>query len=246
VNKYKLEMKRSIKRMLRWLDHILGIRAWLSSEPNQSIEEMSFLRGSRELEYGWVAANVPTGLGSALDIGCVNSPISPILAMMGYKVVGVDIRDDIPYELNGFKMVQGDFTQLNFPQESFDLVVLCSTVEHIGLVGRYDNFSIPDGDLAAMVKVRNILKLTGVCILTIPVGVDGVYLPWHRVYGNERLAQLLQGYKVLKSRYFVKSGWDKWCESSQEIALSFTGSASQYALGHFILGRDENHVNEKL
>jgi SAM-dependent methyltransferase len=241
MNKNMLTMKRALKRTLRGLDHIFGIRAWLSSEPNQSIEEMSFLRGSRELEYGWVAANVPSRLGSALDIGCVNSPISPILAMLGYEVVGVDIRDDIPYKLGGFQMLRGDFTQLEFTQEAFDLVVLCSTVEHIGLAGRYDNFSIPDGDLNAMSKVRNILKPTGVCILTIPVGEDGVYSPWHRIYGNERLPQLLHGFKILKSCYYIKTGWDKWHESSKESALSFSGSASRYALGEFVLGIDENH-----
>jgi SAM-dependent methyltransferase len=237
MNQNTLMAKRAIKQILRRLDQFFGVRAWLSSEPNQIPEEMGFLRGSRELEYGWVAANVPAGLESAVDVGCVNSPISAILAMSGYNVIGVDMRDDVPYELEGFSMVQGDFNQVHLPSESFDLVVLCSTVEHIGLAGRYDNSHLPDGDLIAMAKVQTILKPAGFCILTIPVGLDGVYSPWHRIYGNERLPKLLQGFRELKSRYFVKETWDKWNESSKELALSFAGNASRYALGQFVLSK---------
>jgi SAM-dependent methyltransferase len=239
-------IKYSIKKLLRWLDYHIGVRAWLSSEPNQNMEDVDFLRGTRELEYGWVAANVPAASGSAVDVGCVNSPISSIMTMLGYRVIGVDMRDDIPYRLDGFSMIQGDFNQVDLPFESFDVVVLCSTVEHIGLAGRYDNLHLPDGDLMAMSKVQNILKPTGICILTIPVGLDDVYVPWHRIYGIKRLPQLLQGFRVLKSQYFVKNSWDKWHESNGEEALSFAGSGSRYALGVFVLSRDDSLKADKL
>jgi SAM-dependent methyltransferase len=230
-----MRYKYRLKDFLRKIDYKFGIRAWFSSEPNQVLEDNSFLRGEKELDYGWVAANVGHGPGLALDVGCVNSPLSSILASLKYQVVGIDLRDDIPYELKKFSLIQGDFNKVEFVPASFDLVVLCSTVEHIGLAGRYDNPDVPDGDLIAMEKVGSILKHDGRCILTIPAGLDGVYSPWHRVYGSERLPKLLRGFDVVKSRFFVKRERNKWRETDEGTALSYQGNAFRYALGQFLL-----------
>lgn len=240
-NDILITVNRPIKRIIRRIVAILGLREFLSNEPDQGPKEFGFLMGEKDLDHGWVAANVPAGLGTALDIGCANSPVSPTLAMLGYTVVGIDIKVDIPYKLSGFSFIVGDFTQVKLTPKSFDVVVLCSTVEHIGLRGRFDNYDLPDGDLLAMKKVGYVLKPKGICILTIPVGLDGVFSPWHRIYGNERLPKLLHGFKILKSQYLVKKNESKWCQRDKEEALSFPGSDSRYALGQFVLIAEDDH-----
>ena len=230
-----MTFKSSIKRSLKRLDEKLGFRAWLSSEPKEQLDEPLFLKGEKDLDYGWVVANAGRGPGRALDVGFVNSPLSAILVALEYSVTGVDLRCDVPYDLPGFTTAQGDFLQVELQEKAYDLVVLCSTVEHIGLTGRYDNRENQDGDLQAMARVSRLLKPGRKCILTIPVGMDGVYSPWHRVYGYIRLPLLLQGFNIEKENFFVKHSSNKWRKCNRKTALAFKGSASRYALGQFVL-----------
>jgi SAM-dependent methyltransferase len=234
-----MTFKSNIKNLLKWLDSKLGFRAWLSSEPNEKLEEPLFLKGEKDLDYGWVIANSGKGPARALDVGFVNSPLSAILTAQGFTVTGVDLRCDVPYELPGFSPVQGDFLQVDLPKKEYDLIVLCSTIEHVGLSGRYDNKENPNGDLEAMAKVRQSLKADGICILTIPVGVDGIFSPWHRVYGESRLPLLLKGFKVEKNNFYVRQTSTKWHICDEKTALAFKGGASRYALGQFVLRIEE-------
>jgi hypothetical protein len=228
-----MKIKRAIRSVLKNIDEFLGIRAWLSDDirPPKGFD----LHGEKELDWGWVAANVPPGPGRALDVGCVGSPMSLILVSMGYEVVGIDLRAGMPFLLEGFQFIQGNFNEISLESASFDLAILCSTVEHIGLAGRYGSGEESEGDIKAMSRVLTVLKPMGTCILTVPVGLDGVYRPWHRVYGKERLPRLLQGFSIIKRRYFVKWPKSYWVEASEEEALSFPSSASCYALGQFVL-----------
>jgi SAM-dependent methyltransferase len=84
---------------------------------------------------------------------------------MEYEVIGVDLRTDIPYTLERFHLLQGDFNQVPIEPASFDVIILCSTVEYIGLAGRYGNSGDPDGDIKAMAKVYRLLKPCGVSSL---------------------------------------------------------------------------------
>jgi SAM-dependent methyltransferase len=230
-----MTFKSTVKNSLKWLDAKIGIRAWLSSEPKEKLDEPLFLKGEKDLDYAWVVAHVGHGPGKALDVGFVNSPLSAILLALEYSVTGIDLRCDVPYELKGFTQLQGDITRLELEPDSFDLAILCSTVEHVGLSGRYDNRENPDGDLQAMTKISEVLRKDGKCILTIPVGLDGVYSPWHRVYGEKRLPLLLDLFKVEECNFYMKSGSDKWKAVEKSKALAFHGSASRYALGQFVL-----------
>ena len=60
-------------------------------------------------------------------------------------------------------------------------MVACSAIEHFGLSGRYGASEDPEGDLKAMRKIAAILNPSGQLFLTIPVGADMVFRPWHRV-----------------------------------------------------------------
>jgi hypothetical protein len=195
------------------------------------------LTGEKELSWGWVAANIPHGTGRALDIGGASSAVAPILVFMGYKVICVDLKYMPLYELESFELLVGDFNEVKLEPSSFDVVVLSSTIEHIGLVGRYDGSDEPDGDLRAMSKVNFLLKDDGLCVLTIPLGTDAVFAPWHRVYGCRRLPILLEGFDIVRSRFFAKRPWDKWYQVTEEEALAYPATVERYAFGLYVLRR---------
>jgi hypothetical protein len=119
----------------------------------------------------------------------------------------------------------------------------CSTIEHVGLSGRYGvTEERTDGDLEAMARLRQILKPGGKMLLTIPAGKDSVFAPLHRIYGEIRLPTLLEGYRILKEEFWMKNEQNCWIPADRKNALNFQPSAASwdplqniYALGFFIL-----------
>ena len=72
-------------------------------------------------------------------------------------------------------------------------------------------------------------------LLSIPVGKDGVYSPWHRVYGDERLPRLLENWTVRKESYWSKVDGERYAPVPRETALRDEGSATYYALGLYVV-----------
>jgi len=151
------------------------------------------LVGDRDIEWSFVASHLPCGPGEALDFGCDGTYLSLIAARRGFQVVALDLeRQAVPWQHPNRHFVQRDLLAARLADASFDLVVNCSSVEHVGLVGRYSvSEPLPDGDLEAMRTLRSLMKPKGIQLLTIPVGRDSVFYPWHRVYGKARLPLLL-------------------------------------------------------
>jgi len=79
----------------------------------------------------------------------------------------------------------------------YGAIVSFSSIEHDGL-GRYCDPVNPDGDRAAMVEFYQWLQPGGILYLGIPVGekthVEG---NGHRIYGSDRFAKLIKGFKLL-------------------------------------------------
>jgi SAM-dependent methyltransferase len=201
------------------------------------------LSGDRDVEWSFVAAYMPQGPGEALDFGCNGTYLSLIAARRGFKVVALDLESQaFSWQHPNRRFVQSDLLEANLPNASFDVVINCSSVEHVGLVGRYSVIEPrPDGDLDAMRRLRELTKPGGVQLLTIPLGRDGVFSPWHRVYGEERLPALLRGYEVMRAEFWRKSQDRGWAVCDREEALSFEcawdAQRKIYALGCFVLRR---------
>jgi len=206
------------------------------------------LLGDRDIEWSWVASQMPSGRGKALDFGPGSSYLGLIAAQRGFNVIAIDLEPvRWSYLHPRLRFVQGDVMKLALPKEHFDLVINCSTVEHVGLVGRYGvTENRPNGDLEAMARLRELMKPGGVMLLTIPVGQDAVFAPLCRVYGAQRLPQLLDGYTVEKEVFWVKDDRNCWVLCDKETALNFKTLACSwdpmenvYALGCFLLLRPE-------
>lgn len=196
------------------------------------------LEGDRHIEYSWIAAHIPDGPGYALDFGCgTSSYLGLAAARKGFEVLAIDLgKVDWPYSHPNLKFIQEDFLKLNFQQNSFDLIINCSSIEHVGLAGRYGvKQEDLGGDLKAMEKMKEILKSTGTMLLTIPVGHDAIFKPFHRVYGKDRLPKLLNGWKIEKEEYWSKDKDNKWILVERKTALSQKPLSHYYNLACFVL-----------
>ncbi|MBI4445101.1 MAG: DUF268 domain-containing protein [Acidobacteria bacterium] len=208
-------------------------------------EQTPNLRGDRNIEWSWIAAHLPKGPGEALDFGSGDTMTSLIAAQKGFRVTALDLEPHFFYWAHpNLQFVQGDLLALSFPPQHLDLVINCSTVEHVGLRGRYGiRRPSVNGDLLAMQYLRELMKPGAIMLCTIPVGRDSVFEPAHRVYGEERLPRLLKGYRIECADCWVKDEENRWVPAPMEKALSFTPFAdpscdplkTAYALGCFKL-----------
>lgn len=196
------------------------------------------LAGDRDIEWSWVSSQMTSGPGEALDFGPGGSNLGLLAAQRGFNVTAVDLEPvHWPYVHPRLKFVQGDILEVLLPPEHFDLVINCSTIEHIGLSGRYGvKEDQPDGDIEAMTRLRALMKPGSVMLLTIPVGQDAVFAPLHRVYGVERLPKLLDGYVIKRENYWIKNKQNRWVMVDRNVALNRQPQRNLYGLGCFVLG----------
>jgi SAM-dependent methyltransferase len=194
------------------------------------------LVGERDVEWTWCLAHVRSGPGRVLDFGSGNGMLALGASFAGNESVAVDLEhEQYLFQGHDIEYVQGDFLKLEFEPGSFDQILNCSSIEHVGLAGRYGSPDNPDGDLEAMAKLADVLKPDGDMVLAIPVGRDAVYAPWHRVYGEERLPLLLERWTVRAESYWAKVGSEKYEPVARDTALSDIGSATYYALGLYVV-----------
>ena len=116
--------------------------------------------GDRDIEHSWIAANIPEGNGKALDFGSGSTWMGFLAARKGFETLSIDLTSN-PYYYSHpglqFKLI--DLFDLEIPENSLDLIINCSTIEHVGLKGRYNvEKEKQNGDLEAMELMRQFLK----------------------------------------------------------------------------------------
>jgi hypothetical protein len=195
------------------------------------------LVGDRDVEWSWVVSHIPEGPGEALDFGPGGSHLGLVAAHRGFRVTALDLQPvNWSYLHPGLRFVQGDLLTLPFPKHCFDLVINCSTVEHVGLAGRYGvSEQRPDGDLDAMAYLRTTMKPAARMLLTVPVGRDAVVGALHRVYGPKRLERLLEGYSIESQEYWAKSAGNIWVPTDRGHAMTLDAGEHIYGLGCLVL-----------
>ncbi len=202
------------------------------------------LSGDREIEWSFVVSRLAEGPGEILDFGASCGNLSIAAARRGFHVLALDLAPErFSWKHPNVDFLQADLLEAELPASHFDFILNCSSVEHVGLRGRYGVAAEEtDGDLEAMRRFRFLLKPTGRMLLTIPCGQDAAIVPWHRVYGAQRLPKLLSGFEVLEEEFWAKRPDNRWYPSDRKTALLFppTGHPTNpffcsYALGCFVL-----------
>lgn len=195
------------------------------------------LKGDRDIEFSWIAAHMPQGPGSALDFGSGSTYLGLIAARRGFSVSAIDLQPNSWYYTHpNLEFLQTSVFDLELKSENLDLIINCSSVEHVGM-GRYGDPLADKGDLQAMEDMCSLLRHDGIMLLTVPIGQDAVFAGSHRVYGSERLPRLLSGYIVDKEEYWVKDENNRWVEVSREMAVQRPSHATSYGLGCFLLSK---------
>lgn len=161
--------------------------------------------GSHGGERRWISTRIKGNTGKILSFGC--DPLAPLgceLTKRGFEVIGIDLLPckikNIPQKLH---YIQTDVMDTKFETQYFDYIVNCSSLEHAGIVGRYGGKNKLDQDLQIMQLFKKILKQDGLQFLTIPVGIEAVISPWHRVYGRKRLSQIFEGWQIIKKEFWT-------------------------------------------
>ncbi len=161
----------------------------------------------RLFEYAFVIEKLSLlSPGKVLDIGCTsrNNFLTVALAATGWEVYGIDNR---PFLLKypGFHFIHGDVMHMSFSDHFFDVVCAVSTLEHLGLSGRYKiKTNSIDNDFKAMPEIKRVLKHDGSLIITVPYGQSRIIEGWARIYDQDRLQRLFSGWTTVNKRYFIR------------------------------------------
>jgi hypothetical protein len=202
------------------------------------------LFGDREVEWSFIASRLPQGPGEVLDFGASFGSLSIVAAQRGFHVLALDLDEErFPWRHPNVEFLRADLLKVELPPAKFDFILNCSSVEHVGLQGRYGVATAEtDGDLEAMKRFHALLRSDGRMLLTIPCGADASIAPWHRVYGAQRLPKLLRGFEIVEEEFWVKQGDNRWhlCDRDTALSLRPTGHPTDptlcsYALGCFVL-----------
>jgi SAM-dependent methyltransferase len=216
-------------------------RALIPSAPEPPLIN---IRGERAIEWGFISKEMPSGPGRAVEVGCEQGYLSFLAAQRGFRVVANDLRhQDFPWRHPDVEFLEGDFVELSLAEDTFDLAINCSSVEHVGVAGRYGvEVEQVDGDIQVMDRLARILKAGGLLLMTAPCGRDAVMAPWCRVYGLDRLPKLFRRFVVLREEYWRKNEKNQWDRCGREDALAFLPRNDPsdphrcaYALGCFVL-----------
>ena len=140
--------------------------------------------------------------GTLLDVGGSESLLPIQHARRGFSVSVYDFRK-YPEKHPRLSTIQGEFLTNKIKDNSFDFVVMISTIEHIGF-GSCGAPVVKDGDFSAMAEAKRILKPSGRVVLTLLFAskkyiVNG----FERWYDITRVKRLFQGMYVFAEEYFV-------------------------------------------
>lgn len=170
---------------------------------------------SRSVEYPWILSKLQHGENAlVLDIGCCGSLLSHELLTRGYRVVGMDQQERYLGNHREF-FVKTNILNNNLPAECFDIILLISVIEHVGLSVYGQTIIDNDADYTAMQLIKKLLKPTGQVYLT--TQYEGNFLGdaqdvvvrssdrkehLERRYNTARLTRLIDGYRIVSATFY--------------------------------------------
>ncbi|MFC1613124.1 DUF268 domain-containing protein [Patescibacteria group bacterium] len=171
----------------------------------------------RYIEYPWMLENIDITEGKLLDIG---STICEKLSCSLAESIEINCLNlnDVRFKNPDIKFIKGDIRKTDFPENHFDCITCISTLEHIGVAGRYHSDNDPEGDLKAMTEIKKILKSDGTLLITVPYGIKDI-LPINKLYNSERIERLFEGFEIEKIQFRKFSPiWGVWLKVNEQEA----------------------------
>jgi len=174
----------------------------------------------RMIEYAFVIQKLSLlPKGKVLDVGCTArlNYLPASLAALGWEVWGIDLRE-FKFKHPNFHMVLEDIRNTSFADSLFDAVYAVSTLEHLGLSGRYGVTQEDlEGDVKALKEIGRILRPGGTLLCTVPFGREAkVIKPLQRVYDRLSLERLFRDWLKKDEVYYYQNSDGWWLPISRE------------------------------
>ena len=191
------------------------------------------LPDGRMIEYSFVIGKlVSLAKGRLLDVGCVArlNLVPATIASLGWEVYGIDVRQ-FKFRFPNFHFVLGDITKTDLPDSFFDAVSAVSTLEHIGLKGRYGiSEGDPEGDAQAVREIRRILRRGGRLLVTLPYGIEKRQTNLNRVYNHDSLHELFSNWEIKDKVFYSQDSEGFWIPVVEEETWRLTKNKEAIAL----------------
>jgi hypothetical protein len=194
-----------------WVNHALSL---LHHDGTVRIGEVN----ERIVEVPWVmgmATSLAPG-SLVLDFGATESTVSLSLACLGLDVIAADLRP-YPFRHPRIENLVGPIEQWDGPDRPLDAVVCVSALEHVGLGAYGETETTGDLDRQIVERFATWLKPGGEIAFTAPYGawqVDEL----QRVYDDEHLDALFEGWEITHRVICVQTGPDTWDRVEEEPA----------------------------
>lgn len=183
---------------------------------------------ARVFEYSFVIGKLNSiKKGRVLDIGCSArlNFLPATLALLGWEVYGTDIRE-FKLKFPNFRFILEDIKSTSFCDNFFDAVYALSTLEHIGLSGRWGITTDDlEGDAKAVTEVERILRPNGTFLVTVPYGQREIVGSLHKVYDKFWLRKLFLNWKIKEEIYYVRNDEGYWEAVPEEAAALVTNES---------------------
>jgi SAM-dependent methyltransferase len=174
-----------------------------TAPPDERIIEYSFVIGK--------LASIP--VGQVLDVGCTArlNYLPAALASLGWDVWGID-RREFKFKHPNFHLVLEDVRKTSFPDNFFDAVYAISTLEHIGLSGRYGvTKEDTEGDAKTITEIARILRPGGILLCTVPYAREAkIIKSLQRIYDKLSLDRLFNNWTKNDEIWYYRGDDGYW------------------------------------
>ena len=167
----------------------------------------------RVVEIPWALGELPAS-GRVLDIGSCEATYLATVQRPGRELHCLDPRDCSASVPAGAVFHIGSLIGNRLPRQSFDGVLLLSTLEHVGLPC-YGQEPFAGGDRLALQEIAAVLKPGAPLIATVPAGQSKL-ASWYRQYSPRDLARLFAGWEH-RIRYWGYDGVTYQPITSEEV-----------------------------